>query len=275
MLLKVNFYQQLTIGGDGLHCINCGHRQSEGKFCAICGISLGDKLIGVKRTRSRAAGKSGLQSNKYIKRIKIASEMYWNYFLTYLKHPSLVLKQGEKEFSNGIINISFMAFFVALLLFTIMKRVPLPILEASYEPSFISVVGSSLLFVFISTVIIASSLFLTTKFLGPEQSFKSIIGIYGTHLIPSTFLVLVSFILLLLKAYAYSNFLLSFALLLAFFIIPLYILIKLLTQEVGGIDPLYCVLAYIVIFGIAFTIYLVLSEGSLVIDVLNRWMTVT
>ena len=137
-----------------------------------------------------------------------------------------------------------------------MKRVPLSFFEASYEPSFTSVIGSSLLFVFISTAIIIGSLFLTIKFLGSEHSFKSITGIYGTHLIPSTFLVLISFILLLLKAYTYSNFLLSFALLFSFFIIPLYILIKLLTKEEGGIDPLYCVLAYIVIFGIAFSIYL-------------------
>ena len=252
-----------------MHCINCGHRQSEGKFCAICGIPLGVKL-----TRSRAAGKSGLQSNKYIKRVKIASNKYWNYFLNYLKHPSLVLKLGEKEFSNGIINIGIMAFLMGLILFTFMKRVPFPFNEASYEPSFISVVGSCLLFVIISTVIIVGSLYLTIKFLGSEQSFKSFIGIYGTHLIPSTFLVLFAFILLLLKAYTYSNFLLSFALLFSIFIIPLYILIKLLTQEVGRIDPLYCVIAYIVTFGIAFTIYLVLLQGSLIVDVLNRWMLV-
>lgn len=258
-----------------MHCINCGHRQSEGKFCAICGIPLGGNLIEVKQTRSRVAGKSSLQSNKYIERVKIASKMYWNYFLNYLKHPSLVLKQGEKEFSNGIINIVIMAFFVGLILFTFMKRVPFPFLDTSYEPSFSSVMGSSLLFVIISTAIIIGSLFLTIKFLGSEHSFKSIAGIYGTHLISSTFLVLIAFILLLLKAYTYSNFLLSFALLIAFFIIPLYILIKLLTKEEGVIDPLYCVITYIVIFGIAFSIYLLLLEGSLIVDVLNRWMTVT
>ena len=257
-----------------MHCINCGHRQSEGNFCKICGVPLGDNLIGVKRTRSRAAGKSGFQSNKYIKRVELASKKYWNYFLNYLKHPSLVLKQGEKEFSNGVTTIVIMAFFVGLLLFTFMKRAPFPFLEASYEPSFISMVGSSLIIFFISTAIIVGSLFLTTKFLGPEQSVKSFIGIYGTYLIPSILLLLVAFILLLLKAYAYSNFLLSFALLFAFFIIPLYILIKLLANEKSVIDPLYCVLAYIVIFGSAFAIYLAFSKGSLVIDVLNRWMIV-
>ena len=68
----------------------------------------------VEQTRSRAARKSGLQSNEYIEKVKNASKMYWDYFLNYLKHPSLVLKQGEKEFSNGIINIGTMAFFMGL-----------------------------------------------------------------------------------------------------------------------------------------------------------------
>jgi len=233
-------------------------------------MALGDNLIEVEQTRSRAAGKPGLQSNESIEKVRNASKMYWDYFLNYLKHPSLVLKQGEKEFMKGIINIVFMAFLIGLVLFTFMKRVPLSFLYASYESSFTSVIGSSLLFVFISTAIIIGSLFLTIKFLGSEYSFKSIAGIYGTHLIPSTFLVLISFILLLLKAYTYSNFLLSFALLFAFIIIPLYILIKLLTEEEGNIDPLYCVLAYIVIFGISFSIYLYLSDGSLIGDVLNH-----
>ncbi|MBO0589710.1 hypothetical protein [Sporosarcina sp. E16_8] len=254
-----------------MHCVNCGHQQSEGKFCAICGKALGDNLL----TRSRSAGKSGLQSTKYIEKVKDASNKYWNYFLNYLKHPSLALKQGEKEFSNGLITSVIMAFIIGLVLFTFMKRVPSPFLDASYELSFTSVIGSSLLFVFISTVIIIASLFLTIKYLGSEHSFKSIAGIYGTQLIPSTFLVLISFILLLLKAYTYSNFLLSFALLLAFFVVPLYILIKLLTKEEAGIDPLYCVIAYIVVFGIAFSIYLYLLEGSLILDLLIRRMTVT
>ena len=133
-------------------------------------------------------------------------------------------------------------------------------------------IGSTLLFVFISTAIIIASLFLTIKFLGSEHSFKSIAGIYGTLLIPSTFLVLISYILLLVKAYTYSNFLLSFALLFAFFIIPLYILIKLLAKEEEVIDPLYCVIAYIVVFGIAFSVYLLLLEGSLIGGMLNGLM---
>jgi len=261
------------MGGYGLHCINCGYQQSEGKFCAICGVAIGDNLIEVELTRSRVSGKYDQRSNEYIEKVINASKMYWTYFLNYLKYPSLALKQGEKEFLKGVINIVIMAFIIGLFLFTFMKRDASSFLVASYELSFTGVIGSSLLFVFISAAIIIASLFLTIKFLGSEHSFKSIAGIYGTHLIPSTFLVFISFILLLLKAYTYSNFLLSFALLFSFIIIPLYILIKLLTKEEAVIDPIYCVLAYIVTFGIAFSIYLFLLEGSLIVDVLNGWMT--
>jgi hypothetical protein len=243
-----------------LHCVNCGHKQSGGKFCAVCGMALGDQLIEVGQTRSRAVVKSDTQSNEHFEKIKAAAKMYWRYFLTYLKQPSAVLKLGEKEFLHGIITIILMAVFVGLFLF---KRVTLSFLDSSYELSFFAVMGSSLLFVFISTAIVIASLFLTTKFLGTDQSFKRIAGIYGTQLIPSTFLVVLALFLLFLKAYAYSNFLLSFALLFAFFIIPLYILIKLLTQEEALIDPLYCVIAYVVIFGIAFSLYLILLGDSL------------
>ena len=255
-----------------MHCINCGYEQSEGKFCAICGVALGDNLIELVQTRSRVSGQYDQRSSEYIEKVKNASKMYWNYFLNYLKNPSLALKQGEKEFLNGIINIVTLAFIIGLFLFTFMKRVTSSFLEASYELSFTAVIGSSLLFIFFSTAIIIASLFLTIKYLGSEHSFKSIAGIYGTHLIPSTVLVFISFILLLLKAYTYSNLLLSFALLFAFFIIPLYILIKLLTKEEAVIDPLYCVLAYVVIFGIAFTVYLFLLEGSFIGGMLNGWM---
>ena len=139
--------------------------------------------------------------------------MYWSYLLNYLKNPSDVLNQEEKEFVNGIVNIVIMAVLVGLSFFVLLKRSALSFLVSPYEPHFLSTLGSSLLFIFITTVIVICSLLLTLKFLGPVQSFKRIVSIYGTQLIPSTFLVFIAFILLLLKAYTFGNFLLSFALL--------------------------------------------------------------
>jgi hypothetical protein len=249
-----------------LHCINCGNKQSEGKFCAICGMTLGSQIIDVEKAKSRITIRTDTQTNEYVEKLKAVSKMYWNYFLTYLRRPSEVLKQGGKEFVNGIVNIVIMAMFVGLALFTLLKRTTWP----PYTPSFFQTIGSTLAFVLICTAIVIGSLFLTIKFLGPDQSFENIAGIYGTHLIPSTFLVLIAFILLNLKAYTFGNLLLLFALLLAFFFVPIYILIKLLEQEATALDPLYCVIAYIVIFGIAFTVFLSVLGDTVMGGLMSR-----
>lgn len=130
--------------------------------------------------------------------------------------------------------------------------------------------SNSLLLILFITALVIGSLLLTTKFLGPDQTFKNIVGIYSTHLIPSTFLVVIALVLILLKAYVFGNLLLSFALIIAFFIVPLYILIKLLPQEESALDPLYCVIVYIVIFGIAFSIFLSVVGDTIMGDVMSR-----
>ena len=81
------------MGGVNLHCINCGHKQSEGKYCAACGTALGNDVIGAELTRSKPIGKSDTQSNEYVEKVKMVSKMYWSYLLNYLKNPSDVLKQ--------------------------------------------------------------------------------------------------------------------------------------------------------------------------------------
>ena len=81
----------------GLHCINCGNKQSEGKFCAICGMTLGSQIIDVEKAKSRITIRTDTQTNDYIEKLKAVSKMYWTYFLTYLRRPSEVLKQGGKR----------------------------------------------------------------------------------------------------------------------------------------------------------------------------------
>lgn len=253
-----------------MHCINCGHKQSEGKYCAACGTALSNDVIGAELTRSKPIGKSDTGPNEYVEKVKMASKMYWSYLLNYLKNPSDILNQEEKEFVNGIVNIVIMAVLVGLSFFVLLKRSALSFLVSPYEPHFLSTLGSSLLFIFITTVIVIFSLLLTLKFLGPVQSFKRIVSIYGTQLIPSAFLVFIAFILLLLKAYTFGNFLLSFALLYAFLIVPLYVLIRLLKQEVEMLDPHYCIAVYVVIVGVAYSIFLILLGDILTGSMMSR-----
>ncbi|WP_411197856.1 hypothetical protein [Sporosarcina sp. ANT_H38] len=214
---------------------------------------MGHEISEMKQTRSGAKASFDTKPNEHIQKLKMVTKMHWEYSLNYLKHPSKALKQDEKEFMNSMVNIIILAVFVGL---------AFSLLDSLYEVPFFSTLGSALLFVLISAAIVSGSVCLTIKFLGSGQSFKSIVGIYGTHLIPSTFLVVIASILLLLKGYTFGSFLLSFALLLAFLIVPLYILILLLKQEETMLDPLYCVIVYITIFGIAFSIFLILLGDS-------------
>ncbi|NYF23765.1 hypothetical protein [Sporosarcina sp. JAI121] len=219
---------------------------------------------------SGGATKPNIQPNETIEKIKVAARLYWDYFVTYLKSPSNVIEREEKNAMNGIVTIVIMAIFIGLSFFTLLKRMAFSFLAYSYEPSFFSVIGSSILSIFIITAIVIGSLFLTVKFLGPDHSLTSLVGIYGTHLIPSTFLALIALLLLVIKAYVFGNFLLSFALLLAFLVVPLFILTKLVKQEALTLDPLYCVIVYVVIFGIAFSIFLMFLGDSMTGGIISQ-----
>ncbi len=224
------------------------------------------EVIGSELTRSSLNAKNNKGPNETIEKAKAVTKIYWDYFLHYLKRPSEVLKQGETEFTNGLVTIFMMAVFVGLSFFVLLERA----VWSPYEPSFFSVMGGSLFVILFCTTIVTASLVVTFAFLGPGQSVKRIAGIYGTHLIPSTFLVVIALLLLILKAYLFGNLLLSFALLLAFLIVPLYILTIILRQEDLVFDPLYCVIVYVVLFGIAFSIFFILLGNSALGSMMNR-----
>jgi hypothetical protein len=242
-----------------LYCVNCGHHQREGNFCAKCGTALGGDLGGAVQTMGRVAARAKSQPNVYVEKVKAVSKVYWRYFLDHLKYPVGVFNQGEKECIHGIVTILMMAISVGLAMFVFMKGIASPFLD---ETSSLLVIGGSVVYILISAAIVLGSLYLTTVFLGPEQSIKKLLGIYGAHLIPFTILVIIALIFLLLKVNYIGNILLLFALLFAFFIVPLYILTKLLTQDDPTLDPLYSVVVYIVIFSILFAVCIAVFGDS-------------
>ncbi|MFJ7936667.1 hypothetical protein [Sporosarcina sp. NPDC096371] len=221
-----------------MYCIHCGHNQREGKFCAGCGNALGGVVDGTVQPVEMVGVRSRSQPNDYTKKMKKQLNLYWNYLL---KHPADAFKREEKDFINGVVTIGILAILVGLSMFTILKEV---------ETHSFSVIGNVAAYVVSSVAIVLGSLYLTTKFLGPEQSIKKLISMYAAHLIPSAFLVLIAFAFLLLKIFTFGNVLLITALLLAFFIVPLYILTKLVTQEKTIIDPYYSLVVYVVVVGI-------------------------
>ncbi|MEK5039844.1 hypothetical protein [Sporosarcina sp. FSL K6-3457] len=243
-----------------MYCIQCGYHQSEGKFCAKCGTALGNDLNGI--VEAIVVTSRRRQSNDYVGQMIALFKRYGHYCLKYLKRPSEVFKEGEKEFTNGTVTIGLLAVLVGLTIFTFMQDV---------ESTTLSVIASVIAYVLMSTVMVLGSLYVTTMFLGPEQSVKKLIGIYGTYLIPVACIVFIAFIFQLINVNTLGNLLLLFALLFVLSIIPLYIVIKLLTQDVSVLDPLYSVVVYMVVFSILSYICLAIFGDFIMGDMLN-WL---
>ncbi|PKC50177.1 hypothetical protein RhiirA1_487142, partial [Rhizophagus irregularis] len=57
------------------------------------------------------------QPNVHVERMKEQSTMFFNSFVEYLKKPSSIFNNGEREFINGIISLSIFVFIISLALF--------------------------------------------------------------------------------------------------------------------------------------------------------------
>lgn len=241
-----------------MYCIHCGNHQSAGQFCAKCGTALDSEVIG---TRTIAAARR--PSKDYIGKLRTIFQEYGRYFLKHLKRPGDVFTQGEKEFTHAIITIVLLSVFVGLAIFTSLNEV-----ESLSLPMFSDVTA----YVLLTTIIAVGSLYVTMIFLGPEQPLKKLITIYGTHLIPSTVLFVIAFLFLLLTVNTLGNLLLLFTLLFALFIVPLYIVVKLLIVDVPTLDPMYGVVVYLFIFGIISYICIAVF-GDFIMGNLLNWLS--
>lgn len=242
-----------------MYCIHCGNQQREGQFCAKCGTALDSEVMGTRTVAARR------QSNDYVEKLSTVVQGYGRYFWQRMKQPGEVFTQGEKEFSHAVVTIVLLSIFVALAIFTSMKEV---------ASSSLPMIGDVMAYVLLTTIIAVGSLYVTTMFLGPEQSFKKLVTLYGTNLIPSTVLVVISLLFLLLKVNAPGNILLLFALLFALLIVPLYIVVNVLTLDASTLDPLYGVVVYLIILGIISYICLAVFGDFIMGDLLN-WLDFT
>ena len=242
-----------------MYCIHCGNQQREGQFCARCGTALDSEVIGMRTVAVRR------QSTDYVEKLSTIIQGYGQYFWKRMKQPGEVFTQGDKEFSRAVVTIVLLSIFAALAIFTSTKEVESPSLL---------MIGNVMAYVLLTTIIVVGSLYVTTIFLGPEQSIKEFVTLYGTHLIPSTVLGVIAFLFLLLSINALGNLLLLFALLFALLIVPLYIVVKVLTLDVSALDPLYGVVVYLIIFGIISYICLAVFGDFIMGDLLD-WLGFT
>lgn len=240
-----------------MYCIHCGNHQGEGLFCAKCGTALDSEVIGTRTVAARR------QSKDYVEKLSTNVQGYGRYFWKRMKQPGEVFTQGEKEFAHAVATIVLLSIFVGLAIFFSMKEV---------ESLTLLMIGHATASILLTTMIAVGSLYVTTMFLGPEHPFKRLVTLYGTHLIPSTVLVVIALLFLLLNITILGNLLLLFALLFAVCIVPLYIVVKVLTVDVSTLDPLYGVVVYLIVFGIISYICLGVF-GDFIMGNLLNWLS--
>lgn len=259
-------------------CETCNHVQDAGKFCGKCGGKMIEAPAANERTQHLAEQPTGkeiqhqtaaqqaaaqephagasaqtapqpAQPNVNVEKVKETSKAYWNYFLHYLKRPSLVFQNQEQEFRNGLISIGLFAVLAGLVFYTLAGA----FIQDAYgsylidKPDFIPIFLGAVILSLIFMAIVAVSLFGINKYFGPGYSFKEVIGTYGTHVGPLLIVLVLSLLLFLVKAYTGGIFLLIAGLGAAISLVPLYIMSRYLTVRSKGPDALYAYLIYIVL----------------------------
>lgn len=216
---------------------------------------------------------SQMQQNAHVEKVKETSKVYWSYYLQYLKSPSRIFANQEREFVNSLISIGLFAVLVALAAYNAAPRTGLSGVFRELGPSFPTILVSTVISMGIFLGVVTLAMFLINKFFGPDYSYRSIISTYGAHMAPVLLLTAVSLLLLILKSYVAGNVLLMIALCINFVILPLYIIAKLLNRQSRIIDPLYGFLSYMILVGILFSIVFAILADSLIGGILDSFVT--
>lgn len=245
-----------------MQCANCGNEQATGKFCGKCGAAMEATSQQVNTTNApqneytvntQQTVQPG-EPNVHVEKVKETSKQYWSYYLRYLKNPTAILQSGH-EFINGIISIVIFALLSSITVYTLVVQIFKATMGGFAEllledVNWFSTIASSFFFTLLSMAIVVVSMFLITKFFGPDFSFKTIITHYGALLNGAIVVLVAGLLLILVKAFVFASILIIAASAIATLVVPLYLMGRYLTQRATTIDPFYSYILYIVVFSI-------------------------
>ena len=246
-------------------CANCGQQQDLNNFCGTCGAKFGLAITPPQSNRLDEDAKqltnaevTPKEPNSFTNIARLRLKQYAQYFMKYLKKPSLARTEGETEYSNGLFSISLLAIFTGLAFFTIVSYV------SNYEPRFYQVLVGTLFFSLVSIGIVIVTLSFINNLFGPKHSLKSIICLYAGHLPPLLVIAAISLLLTLIKSFSLGSLTLILAFVFAVSLLPLYLINTLLTKESGRVDPFYGYVIYIATLSIFFIfLSVVLADSSI------------
>ncbi len=282
-IIPIFFTNNNLIGGMKLKCPNCQHEQQAGKFCGKCGAALTASPTGnVERTTistepagyasAAAVNQPPVEPNQHVEKVKVTSKQYWNYYLQYLKKPGSIVEQPAGQFVNALITLGLFALFFSLAIYKNLSVALGPMGDyngffgssQSFMPSYFSILFSTVLTLGTIFILAAACVYLVNKFAGPDESFKRIVTIFGTLMVPSLALVIIAYVLLLISSMTFGNILLIASFSLAVSIMPLYLITALLKKATKPFDSYYAYLSYIVLFTVGFTIIITVFLDSTV-----------
>ncbi len=243
-------------------CLACGHAQDEGRFCGKCGTPLENAAFEQAATINNVSDEQpqsqftqtvqgNTQNSEQIELIKNQSKLYFNYFLEQLKMPSTNFNV-EATWKNSLTNMIIYVVLTALSVFMLIKNFfsgGFGFFE-SVGPSFIQVIFYMSLFISLLIAISVSAIFLTSKLFSESLSFTNVINKIGNYYTLPIAITILSILLGLLKSFTYSIMMIYFGFALAIAIIPIFVMIKLLSNKSKNIDSFYGFIFYLVVTGI-------------------------
>ncbi|MGE7911096.1 hypothetical protein [Lysinibacillus xylanilyticus] len=240
------------------NCLACGHAQEEGRFCGKCGTPFENAALeqaatmnSIKDEQQSQYAKTvqgTTQNNEQIELIKKQSKLYFNYFLEQLKMPSANFNV-DATWKNSITSMIIFVVLTALAVFALIKTFfsgGLGFFE-SFGPSFIQVFFYMSLFITLLIAISVFAIFLTSKLFSESLSLTNVISKIGGYYTLPIVIMVISILLGLLKSFTYSIIMIYIGVTLTIGFIPIFVMIKLLSNKSKTIDSFYGFIFYLIV----------------------------
>ncbi|WP_156137918.1 hypothetical protein [Sporosarcina sp. ZBG7A] len=222
-------------------CPVCNHTQLDGNFCGECGNS-----FSAIRKRTTAVEVSTSSTNEPLEKLKTDAKNFMQFLFQQLKTPSAHFHTKNVSVQNSILSIIL---FILLTSATFYAAFPTSLNTLS--PSFFQVVLYLSIFFFLVVVVNLIAITSTVKLFSISESVseltRKIGGFYAIPIALST----ISLLLTLVHSFTLSTILLAIAIFIAFILIPLFSITKLLFKEPTSIDSFYGILFYIAVTTVA------------------------
>jgi hypothetical protein len=253
---------QINIEGEYMLCQKCNEVTEEGKFCTSCGAELitDDSAATIEPTVTTSdttetvpvqSEQTEQESNEHAEKLKDISSDFGNFFVTLVKKPGEARNADQNTLISSIIVIAIFSILAALSGYISVSNYNDIFGTASFADDFlIPMLKYIILFALIPVVTFAAS-----KVSAQEVSLPTIIGKYGSYLVPFLLLFVVGIIFSLIKLGFPFSAVTNISLIGPVLIIPILIILE---KPVKVFDRVYVL---IVLSLVSFIIYGYLVSG--------------